>query len=297
MTFKELEIFYALSEESHVSNLAKKLNLSQSAISLSIKSLEKKLGENLFDRVGKKLILNERGIFFKNSSYMEYINLKKAQELFKKDKISGKLKISASRTIGDYIMPKIVFDFLQKYPNVSIETETQNSKNITEELLNGDISLGFIEADISTKDLIFEKIGLDELIIVSKDKNLSKRKYFIDELFDRVWIFREKGSGTREFFVNIMGHLLDNIDNSIELSGFEGIKTLLLHDKKTITCISRICVENELKRGELYEVKLKNLSFIRSFFIIYHKNKYQNRLFLEFKNFSILYFKHSLIEN
>ncbi len=290
MTFKELEIFYALSEEPHVSNLAKKLNLSQSAISLSIKSLEKKLGENLFDRVGKKLILNERGIFFKNSSYAEYINLKKAQELFKQDKISGTLKISASRTIGDYIMPKIVFDFLQKYPNVSIETETKNSKNITKELLNGDISLGFIEADIPTKDLIFERMETDELIIVSKDKALSKRKFFIDELFDRIWIFREKGSGTREFFINTIGSLSDNIDKTIELSSFESIKTLLLHDKKTITCISRICVKNELKREELYEIKLKNLSFIRNFFIIYHKNKYQNRLFLEFKKFSIPYF-------
>jgi len=61
MTFKELHFFYSLCDNPQVTNVASALQISQSAISLAIKSLEKKLGEKLFDRVGKKLILNERG--------------------------------------------------------------------------------------------------------------------------------------------------------------------------------------------------------------------------------------------
>ena len=71
----------------------------------------------------------------------------------------------------------------------------------------------------------------------------------------------------------------------MEFSEFEEAKTILLNNPQTITCLSKVAVENELKRGELFEVKLVNLKIDRSFYLIYHKNKYQTKLFSEFKNF------------
>ena len=71
MTLKEIELFYLLSENPHVSQLSKNIALSQSAISLAIKSLEAKLEEQLFDRIGKKLVLNERGRLFKEKTYKQ----------------------------------------------------------------------------------------------------------------------------------------------------------------------------------------------------------------------------------
>ncbi len=68
MTFKELELFFTLCENPNVSEVAKEKGLSQSAVSLAIKSLEEDLGEKLFDRIGKKLILNERGRIFKEKT-------------------------------------------------------------------------------------------------------------------------------------------------------------------------------------------------------------------------------------
>jgi len=107
MTFKELHFFYQLCDKPQVTNVASNLHISQSAISLAIKSLENKLGEKLFDRVGKKLILNERGRYFKVQTYIHYLALKDAQTLFQKNKLAGNLKIAASKTISNYIMPNI----------------------------------------------------------------------------------------------------------------------------------------------------------------------------------------------
>ncbi len=290
MKFRELEIFYGLCENTHASKLAKKIGISQSAISLSIKSLEKKLGETLFDRVGKKLILNERGKEFKDDTYRHFIALKNSKDLFKQDQVKGKLQVSASKTIGDYILPHIIFDFLQQYPEVSITSSTCNSQNIAQMVVDGVVSVGIIEANIYHKELISQKIGGDELIIVTKDENLSKQGCYIDKLFDKVWLLREEGSGTRDMFLNTLGNLSYEINQFLELSSFESIKNILLKNAKAITCISRVCVENELKNSELFEVKLKNIDFKRDFFLIYHKNKYKNKLFMTFKEFSLKYF-------
>ena len=284
MTLKELKIFYRLSNNTHISSLAKELNLTQSALSLSIKSLEKKLDTKLFDRIGKKLILNDRGREFKSKTYEHFLSLKEAEELFVKDKISGQLNIAMSKTIGEFITPQIIYNFLVKFPHVKINSDIQNSANIIEQIKNGEIDMGFVESQSIEPVIAKKKIGEDELIIATSDKNLNKRKYYIDELFEKKWILRERGSGTREIFLNTLGNLKKGIKVFMEFSEFEEAKTLLRNNTDVITCISKYVVQNELQRGELSEVKLKNIHIKRDFYLINHKDKYQSRLFKEFKD-------------
>jgi DNA-binding transcriptional LysR family regulator len=290
MTLRELELFYYLTENPHISQLSKKIGISQSGISLAIKSLEKKLTETLFDRIGKRLILNERGRLFKEETYKHYLALKDAQNIFTKNKLSGILKVSSSRTIGAFIMPQIIFKFLSNNSNIKIEKEISNSSKIVKSILEGDIDIGFIETSISEINLIKEKIGKDNLIIVSGDKSLANKEFYIDQLFSKKWLLREEGSGTREIFLKGLGNLAKEINIYMEFSGFVEIKGLLAKNPDAITCISRFSVEKELQTGELFEVKLKNISFDREFFVVYHKNKYQSRLFKIFKEFSKEYF-------
>ena len=85
MTFKELNFFYKLCENPQVTQVAFELNISQSAVSLAIKSLENSLNEKLFDRIGKKLILNEKGKFFKEKTFSHYMALLDAQNIFQEN--------------------------------------------------------------------------------------------------------------------------------------------------------------------------------------------------------------------
>ena len=286
MTLRELELFYYLTENPHISQLSQKIDISQSAISLAIKSLEKKLTEPLFDRIGKKLILNERGRLFKEETYKHYLALKDAQNIFTTNKLSGILKVASSRTIGACIMPQITFDLLSENNNIHIEKEISNSSKIVKSILEGDIDIGFIETSINEINLIKENIGKDTLIIVSGDKNLANKEFYIDQLFSKKWLLREEGSGTREVFLKRLGNLAKEINIYMEFSGFVEIKGLLSKNPDAITCISRFSVEKELQRGELFEVKLKNISFERELFVIYHKNKYKSKLFKIFNEFS-----------
>ncbi len=284
MTLKELELFYALSDDSHISHLAQKIGMSQSAISLAIKSLEHKLGEPLFDRIGKKLVLSERGRYFRSQTYHHFQALKDGQNIFAKDKLSGLLKIASSKTIGNFIMPQIIFDFLSKHQGCNIQNNIANSTDIIRMVQEGSIDIGLIESACDQSAIIKEKFGSDELIVVSSDKALSSQPYYIDQLFDKKWILREPGSGTREIFLKHIEAVAGDLKIFMQYKDAQEIKTLLLQNREAITCVSRHLVEKELRHGTLFEVPIKNLSFQRDFFIIYHKNKYQSSIMEMFKH-------------
>ena len=150
--------------------------------------------------------------------------------------------------------------------------------------------LGFIESDFEDSNIIKEKISDDSLIIVTSNKKLTNKEYFIDELYYLNWILREKGSATREVFLSKL-KFLEQLNITMELSNFEEIKNILLHDKNSITCISKLAVQEELKDKRLFEVKIKNMNFERELFMVYHKKKYKSKLFLEFTSYIINCFK------
>jgi DNA-binding transcriptional LysR family regulator len=286
MTFKELELFYELAQNPHVSQLAKEKNMSQSAVSLAIKSLEKKLSEPLFDRIGKKLILNERGRFFKEKTYAHYLVLKEAQHCFTDHKLAGKLHIASSKSIGEFIMPQILYDFHSTHSDVTLNHTIRNSADILKAVMEGEIDVGFVETVCKEADLIKHTLGTDQLIVVSSDPTLGKGTYYIDQLFERKWLLREQGSGTREVFLNKLGSLAKQLPVFMEFHEFEEVKTLLSNNKEAITCISRYAVTKALKNKELYEVSLHNMTFERNFYMVYHKNKYQSKLFETFTDFA-----------
>lgn len=283
VTFKEFDIFFKLCEETNLSNVAKKLNLTQSAISISINSLEKKLDEKLFDRIGRKLVLNERGRLFKEKSLKPFLELLHAKESFSSDKLKGNLNISASKTYNSINLSQYIYKFISNH-DIHISKHSKNTKEILDSILNSSIDLGFVESDFNEANIIKEKVCDDSLIIVSSNKELLNKEYYIDQLYKYNWLLREKGSATREVFLSKIKYQ-DEINIIMEISNFEEIKSILLNNKETLTCISKLAVKQELKEKKLFEIKIKNLNFDRELFMVYHKNKYKSKLFLEFTRY------------
>lgn len=283
MTLKELNFFYKLCENSSVTQIANELNISQSAISISIKSLENKLGEKLFDRVGKKLILNERGRYFKEMTYNHYLALNDSKTIFQNNKLAGKIKVAASKTIANYIMPNIYYDFLCKYEEVKLEIDSVNSSIIIQKILNGELDIGLIEASCEDINIKKEKILDDELIIVTSDSK-SPKEMFIDSI-DKKWILREIGSGTRDTFIKHLPNIEAKLDIFMELYEFDEIKKILMKNSDTVTAISKVAVKEELENNELFEIKLINIELKREFNLIYHKEKIKSKLFEVFEKF------------
>ncbi len=285
LTLRQMEIFLNVVREGHLTNVAKSMGLSQSAISMSIKELENILGNPLFDRINKKLILNEMGRSFQKEIAPIIKKLNDIEYEFKNTLNKGMVRVGASTTIVDYLMPPIICSYMNSYPDVKIELKEGNSKQIVELLKSGKIDVGFIEGIVNDSEIIKEIVGVDELIVVTTDNSLNREELSINDLKDKKWILREKGSGTREVFLDYIKDKVEYLNIFLELGHTESIKSVLM-SHKCISCISKIAVSDEIKTNKLLHLRLKNFECKRNFFIIYHKDKYHSKLFEKFLRFT-----------
>ena len=288
ITIRQMEIFLEVANIGHLTKVAEKMGLSQSAVSMSIKELESIIGYKLFDRINKKLVLNEKGRAFAEAISPLVSKLNDIEEEFKNDENNGELLVGASTTIADYLMPPVICQYMNIYPHVKLNLKIGNTRNIVEMIENGTIDLGFVEGKVDSTSIKQEIIGLDELIVVTGDRELAtaQDEYYIDNLLDKQWILREEGSGTREVFLTHLGDLASGLNLFLELGHPESIKNMLIQSRKCLTCLPRISVLKELEREDLYEIKIKNLKFERQFLLIYHKDKYKTSLLSKFIYFA-----------
>jgi DNA-binding transcriptional LysR family regulator len=284
LTLRQMEIFLNVVASGHLTNVAKEMNLSQSAISMSIKEMENILGRPVFDRINKKLVLNEVGRAFHKEIDPLYKKLSDIEYEFQNSENKGMIRVGASTTIVDYLMPSIICSYMSSYPDVKITLKEGNTKEITDMIQRGEIDVGFVEGFVGGSDIIKEKIGIDELIVVTSQKELAK-PFYIDELAEKRWVLREEGSGTREVFLNYIKEKVDDLNIFFELGHTESIKSILMN-RECLTCISKISVEKELAEGKLHRVPVKNFECKRDFLMIYHKDKYHSTLFEKFIYFS-----------
>ncbi len=285
ISLRQIEIFLKVVESQNLTKVAHELGLSQSAVSMSIKELENIIGRKLFDRINKKLILNEIGRSFYQAVLPLFKKLSDIETEFQNSENKGNVRVGASTTIIDYLMPSIVCDYMGRYPNVKIDLKEGNTKDIVTLVKEGKIDMGFIEGEVEDSDIIKEVIGQDELVVVSANEELKGKNLKLKDIADYRWVLREKGSGTRNVFLNYIKSSGVKLNIFLELGHTESIKSLLL-SKKPITCISKLAVHNELQNGDLFELDIKDFKCTRNFYAIYHKDKYKSELFNKLYDFS-----------
>lgn len=284
LTLRQMQIFLNVVTSGHLTNVAKEMKLSQSAVSMSIKELENILGRPVFDRINKKLVLNEVGRAFHKEISPIFKKLADIEYEFKNSENKGMIRVGASTTIVDYLMPTIICSYMSSYPDVKITLKEGNTKEIAQMIKEGTIDIGFVEGFISGSEIIKEKIGIDELLVVTADKNLCNACH-IDEIADKRWVLREEGSGTREVFLDYIKEKVDDLNVFLELGHTESIKSILMN-RECLTCISKISVDTELKEKKLFRVPVVDFECKRDFLMIYHKDKYHSALFEKFVFFS-----------
>ncbi len=289
ITLRQMEIFLEVAHMGHLTKVAEKLGLSQSAVSMSIKELENIIGYKLFDRINKKLALNEKGRAFADAIAPLVGKLNDIEEEFRNDENNGELLIGVSTTIADYLIPPIICNYMKTYPQVKVNLKIGNTREIVGMIESGAIDLGFVEGNVDSTAIKQEMVGLDELIVITGDETLAqegKEGFYIDNLLEKRWILREEGSGTREVFLTHLGDLASQLNLFLELRHPESIKNMLIQSKTCLSCLPRISVMKELERGELFELKIKKLKFERQFLLIYHKDKYKTSLLNKFIYFT-----------
>lgn len=279
ITFRQIEVFVAIAKCGNMTTASQNLFLTQSACSMALSSLENQLGGALFDRHGKKLMLNERGrVLFPKAANLvsEIIELENLMIGKKEQALAGHLIVGASTTIGNYLLPKIINDFINQHAKTKITLNIANTEQIIQQLLNFEIDMGVIEGNCHADKIDVINWKKDNLIIVTSPKHpLAKsKKVTKEQLFNAQWILREPGSGTREKFEEAIHH---KIKPFLEFGSTEAIKHALLSGSG-ISCLSKTVVMDLLKTKQLVEIKTPFLTLSRDFFLLLHHEKYKTTL-------------------
>lgn len=288
-TIRQLEIFKAVAETGHVTNSCESLGISQSAVSMAIQELETNLDCQLFERRNRKLILNENGRMLLENAKKILISLKELEGAFLETDATGSLVVGASMTIGEYIMPNIAYQFMQKYPLSKIDLIIANTKEITDGLVNGNIDIAFVEGIVQNEKIETRPWRQDDLAVVASNKKVfSKKSYKIEDLYTKKWIIREVGSGTRGVFHRFLGDKFANLNVFLTLGHTEAIKKIV-ETSDTLTCLSRLAVQSELDAGILFELQLEGYELKRELQSAIFKEKYQSKLLKRFVDFVYAY--------
>lgn len=288
MNERQLKIFVEVANKLNMTEAAGCLFMTQPAVSQTIKDLEHNFGVKLFDRIGKKLYLtNEGETFFKYSRRI--LNLyEECSKTIQNTKNSdcGQLKIGASTTIGIYILTDIVGKFTKGHKNIDISMIIENTKNIADLILQNKIDFAFVEGPVHSDEIAISPFCDDELVLITSCEHpwAHKKNIDINEIKNQKLIMREKGSGTREVFENLLNAHNVEYNVSLELGNTEAIKKAVEVDLG-ISCISKRAVKREIESKKLVAVKLNNIKISRKLNIIYHKDKYLSNLFETFINF------------
>ena len=274
-SLKQIEVFLKTAQCQNLTKAASELSMSQSAASESLKALEQQFDVNLFDRIGKRLQLNDFGRLIQKEAELLFEQAKSLEQALLRHDDLGSIKVGATLTIGNYLAIKIISDFRLQYPGANATLEVANTTQIAGKVRDFELDIGLIEGEVSDPELDVKVWRDDELVVFcSPDHPLASRKTLSDEdLLQSKWVLREHGSGTRQAFEHAMHGLISQLDITLELQHTEAIKRAV-EANMGLGCLSRVALQESFKRGSLVPLFVPHRDFKRKFFIILRKGKY-----------------------
>ncbi|MGB5988427.1 MAG: LysR substrate-binding domain-containing protein [Marinifilaceae bacterium] len=265
------KVFLAVANNLSFSKAAEQLFISQPAVSKQIKELEKTHDIALFLRKGNRISLTPAGSIV-------YIYAQKAYSLHSdlncnlgalKNSHKGTLRIGASSSITQYLIPNILANFHTRYPNISLEILNGNSFEMEQMLSKGKIDIALVENQTSKSDFNYQNFIEDEIVaIVGTQTSFAKLKYLnISDLNTIPLVLREVGSGTLQV---IEKHFtkenieIDKLNIVIHLGSTEAIKNFL-SQYDAIGLVSIRSIEKELQLNTIKILPIKGMQILRNF--------------------------------
>jgi DNA-binding transcriptional LysR family regulator len=291
MELRQLEVFCKVVELKSFSRAADAVFLTQPTISQHISALEKYFETKLLDRLGREIKPTHAGnLLYHYAREIIALREKASQELNKfLGKQEGHLRIGASTIPGEYILPQRIGSFKEKFPATTITLTIGDTRQIVEKLLQSDIELGVVGAQIKNDNLAYSPLVEDRVVLViGRNHPLWERKNIRpSELIDIAVIQREEGSGTRisaEKALSSKGIDPRRLHVIAEMGSTESVKQCVLSGIGA-SFISERAIQKEQQMGLLRAVPIQGIEIKRNFFIIIQKKRTLSPLCKEFRNF------------
>lgn len=276
ISIRQLEVFVATAEYCSFTKAAEDLHLTQSTVSMHIRTLEEVLGACLIERgARKKVILTEEG---KRVYSMAKDILSRVDALQERRTDGGEelLRIGTSTVPAQYLLPKLLSGFLKKYSRVKYILRRGDSEHILECIQKGEVRIGLTGYRNGDRSLIFQEIARDHLVLITENSEAYRAMQAAGntgkDLLDRPMIAREESSGTQhaaDAFLQKLGVMEPNIvarmDNpeSIKMSVAEGMGVSLISD---------LAVSAEVRAGKLLVFPFSPTTEERKLYVVWPRD-------------------------
>jgi LysR family transcriptional regulator, transcriptional activator of the cysJI operon len=270
-----LKVFRAVAENASFRKAGEELYLTQPAITQQIKALEEDLGVQLFDRTGTRVELTAAGLLLLR--YVRQIDklLGRAEQEIAalQGKQGGELRIGASTTISQYLLPRMLRQFRKEHPEIRLAVRSGNTEHIVDALIEQTVSLGLIEGPAHRRDVRTEPFLDDELVLIVPGSHewADQASLSCEDLRGAPLLMRERGSGSRRVIESALvagGLKLKSLNVTMELDSTEAIKSAV-ESGLGIGFVSRLAITNEVRLGLLKIVPVAGLHILRKFTLVY----------------------------
>jgi len=296
MADRRLQVFFTVARMLSFTKAAETLHMTQPAVTFQVRQLEEYFNTRLFDRTHNRISLTAAGetvYGYAERIFELYSEMENSVRDMTGD-VSGSLTIGASTTIAEYMLPALLGDFRERYPEVTILLKVSNTDGIVSMVENNTIDLGVVEAPVSNKNLVVEHCKMDKLVAILPPSHpkAKQEKVELSELLDFPFICREEGSGTREVIMEYLGSAEschEGLNIAMELGSPEAVKGAV-EAGMGISVVSEVTVAKELKLGTLVAIDL-DPPLQRPFSFVHQKQKFRVRVMEELLEFARGYCK------
>jgi DNA-binding transcriptional LysR family regulator len=279
----KLETFIFAAERLSFSEAAKQLHLTQPTISYHIKSLEKEIGIDLFDRSGPKLQLTEAARLLLPLARKLVNQSKELQDIVSslQDGVVGNLRIACSTTAGKYVLPQLAARFCHRYPGIQVKIMRCTTENVAPLILGNEANLGVVSSEVQEAQIEYQEFFSDSIIlIVPRDHPWGKQPIIEpEELINEPLIIREASSGTRKVMLSELAKFdigIDDLNIFMELGNAEAIVRTVASGYG-VSFVSSVASTCPLERGNVTEVKVNGLNLQRKIFMVRKQLEEPNR--------------------
>jgi DNA-binding transcriptional LysR family regulator len=270
LTLRQVEVFLATAGAGSTRGAAERISRSQSAASGALGELEGALGVKLFDRVGKRLLLNEHGRLLLPQAAALLEQAADLEQQFDAT-LALPLRIAASLTVGEYVLPSLLAAWKGAHPASKVQVHIANSTAVMEAVSALQADVGFIEGPQTHADLSVHSWLSDEMTIVASPAHpLARRVATNRQLEQAAWALREPGSGTREAAERWLLDSLGSLHVEFEMGSAEALKRLAA-EGRVLACLSRRVVQRDIEVGALVEIRTRLPKSRRRLAMVLHR--------------------------
>jgi DNA-binding transcriptional LysR family regulator len=291
MNLDHLKTFQEVVRLGSFSEVAKKLAISQPAVSFQIQKLEQQLGTRLIDRSQRAITLTAAGkrlLRFAESVETEYGHLQHDLAQMR-EVVSGDLLVAASTIPGEFLLPPWLARFKRIHPAVNIQVDISDSQAVINGVRDNAYQVGFCGMAPQGEELSSFKVAGDEIVLIVFPEHpfAQRSEIAAGELEGEPLIFREETSGTQrslERLLSLGGLDLKNWVPNLTLGTTQAVVSAV-EDKAGIAFVSTLAIKKSLALGLVRQVRVRGLKLSRDFYCIYRKERIVTRLFEEFINY------------